>query len=67
MIAKILLKFGIAHFNVLCDWKRNGLDMLPAVSKSNLAKAAGAEVTLQRTQEKLHAAVARSTFLSQKC
>ena len=40
----------------------NGLDMLPAVSKSNLAKAAGAEVTLQRTQEKLHAAVARSTF-----
>ena len=30
--------------------------------KSNLAKAAGAEVALQRTQEKLHAAVARSTF-----
>ena len=29
-----------------------------AGSKSNLAKAAG----LQRTQEKLHAAVARSTF-----
>ena len=33
-----------------------------AGSKSNLAKAAGAEVALQRTQEKLHAAVARSTF-----
>ena len=36
-----------------------------AGSKSNLAKAAGAEVALQRTQEKLHAAVARSTFQSQ--
>ena len=36
-----------------------------AGSKSNLAKAAGAEVALQRTQEKLHAAVARSTFWSQ--
>ena len=36
-----------------------------AGSKSNLAKAAGAEVALQRTQEKLHAAVARSTFSSQ--
>ena len=34
-------------------------------SKSRLAKAAGAEVALQRTQEKLHAAVARSTFSSQ--
>ena len=33
-----------------------------AGSKSNLAKAVGAEVALQRTQEKLHAAVARSTF-----
>ena len=32
-----------------------------AGSKSNLAKAAGAEVALQRTQEKLHAAVARSS------
>ena len=31
-----------------------------AGSKSNLGKAA--EVALQRTQEKLHAAVARSTF-----
>ena len=36
-----------------------------AGSKSNLAKAVGAEVALQRTQEKLHAAVARSTFSSQ--
>ena len=36
-----------------------------AGSKSNLAKAAGAEVALQRTQEKLHAVVARSTFSSQ--
>ena len=36
-----------------------------AGSKSNLTKAAGAEVALQRTQEKLHAAVARSTFSSQ--
>ena len=34
-----------------------------AGSKSNLAKAA--EVALQRTQEKLHAAVARSTFSNQ--
>ena len=32
------------------------------LGQSNLAKAAGAEVALQRTQEKLHAAVARSTF-----
>ena len=41
-------------FNVLCvGWV-----------ESNLAKAAGAEVALQRTQEKLHAAVARSTFSS---
>ena len=36
-----------------------------AGSKSNLGKAAGAEVALQRTEEKLHAAVARSTFSSQ--
>ena len=33
-----------------------------AGSKSNLAKAAGAEVAVQRRHEKLHAAVARSTF-----
>ena len=38
---------------------------MSAGSKSNLAKAAGAEVALQRTQEKSHAAVARSTFSSQ--
>ena len=36
-----------------------------AGSKSNLAKAAGAEVALQRTEQKLHAAVARSTCSSQ--
>ena len=36
-----------------------------AGSKSNLAKAAGAEVAVQRRHEKLHAAVARSTFSSQ--
>ena len=33
-----------------------------ARSKSNLAKAAGAEVAVERRYEKLHAAVARSTF-----
>ena len=38
-----------------------------AGSKSNLAKAAGAEVALHRTQEKLHAAVARSTFSIKMC
>ena len=31
-------------------------------SKSRLAKAAGAEVAVQQQHEKLHAAVARSTF-----
>ena len=36
-----------------------------AGSKSNLAKAAGAEVAFQLGNEKLHAAVARSTFSSQ--
>ena len=36
-----------------------------AGSKSNLAKAAGAEVTFQLGNEKLHAAVARSTFSSE--
>ena len=35
-----------------------------ARSKSRLAKAAGAEPCRQRRQEKLHAAVARSTFSS---
>ena len=36
-------------------------------SKSNLAKAAGAEPAGQMRDEKLHAIVARSTFPSQKC
>ena len=36
-----------------------------AGSKSNLGKAAGAEVAVERRHEKLHAAVARSTFSSQ--
>ena len=36
-----------------------------AGSKSRLAKAAGAEVAVQSRQKKLHASVARSTFLSQ--
>ena len=36
-----------------------------AGSKSNLDKAAGAEVAVERRNEKLHAAVARSTFSSQ--
>ena len=34
-------------------------------SKSSLAKAAGAEVAVQQTDEKWHAAVARSSFASQ--
>ena len=33
-----------------------------AGSKSNLAKAAGSEVAVERKHEKWHAAVARSTF-----
>ena len=36
-----------------------------AGSKSNLGKAAGAEVAVERRHEKLHAAVARSAFSSQ--
>ncbi len=36
-----------------------------AGSKSHLGKAAGAEVAVWRTNEKLHAAVARSIFASQ--
>ena len=35
-------------------------------SKSRLAKAAGAEPAGHRSDEKLHAVVARSTFRSQK-
>ena len=34
-------------------------------SKSRLAKAAGADICRQRRNQKLHAAVARSTFSSQ--
>ena len=37
-----------------------------AGSKSRLGKAAGAEVAVWRRNEKLHAAVARSTFSNQK-
>ena len=36
-------------------------------SKINLAKAAGAEPGGQMRDEKLHAVVARSTFVSKKC
>ena len=36
-------------------------------SKSRLAKAAGAEAAGQMRDEKLHAVVARSTFLKSKC
>ena len=43
-------------FSMICGW---------AGSKSNLGKAAGAEVAVERRHEKLHAAVARSTFSSQ--
>ena len=43
-------------FSMICGW---------AGSKSNLGKAAGAEVAVERRNEKLHAAVARSTFSSQ--
>ena len=35
--------------------------------KSNLGKAAGAEVAVERRHEKLHAAVARSTFSIKMC
>ncbi len=42
--------------SMICGW---------AGSKSNLGKAAGAEVAVERRHEKLHAAVARSTFSSQ--
>ena len=36
-------------------------------SKSNLAKAAGGEPAGQMRAEKVHTAVARSTFPSQEC
>ena len=38
-----------------------------AGSKSNLGKAAGAEVAVEGRHEKLHAAVARSTFSIKMC
>ena len=38
-----------------------------AGSKSNLAKAAGAEVAVERRHEKLHTAVARSAFSIKMC
>ena len=43
-------------FSMICGW---------AGSKSNLGKAAGAEVAVERRHEKLYAAIARSTFSSQ--
>ena len=43
-------------FSMICGW---------AGSKSNLGKAAGAEVGVERRNENLHAAVARSSFSSQ--
>ena len=39
--------------------------MVPDVPKSSLAKAAGAEVAVQQTGQKWHAAVAKSTFGSE--
>ena len=45
-------------FSMICGW---------AGSKSNLGKAAGAEVAVERRHEKLHAAVARSTFSIKMC
>ena len=46
----------LLRFSMICGW---------AGSKSNLGKAAGAEVAVERSNAKLHAAVARSTFSSQ--
>ena len=45
-------------FSMICGW---------AGSQSNLGKAAGAEVAVVRRHEKLHAAVARSTFSIKMC
>ena len=45
-------------FSMICGW---------AGSKSNLGKAAGAEAAVERRHEKLHAAVARSTFSIKMC
>ena len=47
------------HYVVPMIWGSGG-------SKSNLAKAAGAEPAGQMRDEKLHAVVARSTFVSKK-
>ena len=44
------------YFSIVCG---------SAGSKSNLGKAAGAEVAVERRLENLHAAVAQSTFQSQ--
>ena len=43
-------------FSMICGW---------VGSKSNLGKAAGADVAVERRHEKLHAAVARRTFSSE--
>ena len=48
-------KVGKSRFTMLFQW-----------SKSNLAKAAGAEPAGQMRDEKLHAVVVRSTFPSQR-
>ena len=55
-------KVGKSRFTVFFPmiWGSGG-------SKSNLAKAAGAEPAGQMRDKKLHAVVARSTFPSQKC
>ena len=47
-------------FSMICGW---------AGSKSNLGKAAGAEVAVERRHEKLHAAVATCSdhFLKLRC
>ena len=45
-------------FSMICGW---------AWSKSNLGKAAGAEVAVELGNEKLHAGVARSTFSIKMC
>ena len=55
-------KVGKSRFTVFFPmiWGSGG-------SKSNLAKAAGAEPAGQMRDEKVHAVVARSTFPNQKC
>ena len=55
-------KVGKSRNTVFFQWF-----VAPEGSKSRLAKAAGAEPAGHRSDEKLHAAVARSTFRSQKC